>query len=60
VVQYWDAATGKLQSTETIQERWQRVGSWDLPSLHSVLTASDTGLSVRTVRFSEIKLLKSK
>jgi hypothetical protein len=56
VVQYWDAATGKLQSTETIQERWQRVGSWDLPVLHSVLTASDGGLSVRSVRFSQHKL----
>jgi hypothetical protein len=57
VVQYWDAGTGKLQSTETIQERWQRAGSWDLPALHSVLTASDGGLSVRAVRFSQPKLL---
>src|SRR5262249_52157327 len=57
VVQYWDAATGRLQSTETIQERWQRVGSWDLPVQHSVLTASDAGLSVRSVRFSQPKLL---
>ena len=28
---YWDAATGKLNRVETFQERWQRVGSWDLP-----------------------------
>ncbi len=60
VVQYWDAATGKLQSTETIQERWQRVGSWDLPALHSVMTASDGGLSVRSVRFSQTQLLGAK
>ena len=36
VVHYWDAATGKLKSIETFQERWQRIGSWDLPTLHSV------------------------
>jgi hypothetical protein len=60
VVAYWDAASGKLKATETIQERWQRVGSWDLPSLHSVLTASDSGLSIRTVRFSGHKLLGAK
>ena len=53
----WDAATGKLQSTETIQERWQRAGSWDLPAQHSVQTASDSGLSIRSVRFSNPKLL---
>ncbi|MGP0064472.1 MAG: DUF3386 family protein [Isosphaeraceae bacterium] len=60
VVHYWDAATGKLQSTETIQERWQRVGSWDLPALHSVMTASDGGLSIRSVRFSQLRLLGAK
>ena len=30
VVNYWDAATGKLNRVETFQERSQRVGSWDL------------------------------
>ena len=54
VVQYWDAAGGKLLSAETIQERWQRVGSLDLPVLHSVATASETGLSLRVVRFSRL------
>jgi hypothetical protein len=57
VVHYWDAAGGKLLSAETIQERWQRVGSVDLPVLHSVTTASDAGLSTRVVRFSRLKLL---
>ncbi len=57
VVQYWDAATGKLKSTETIQERWKRIGSWDLPTLHTVTTASDSGLSVRSVVLSQLKLL---
>jgi Protein of unknown function (DUF3386) len=57
VVQYWDAAGGRLLSAETIQERWQRVGSVDLPVLHSVTTASDAGLSTRVVRFSGLQLL---
>jgi Protein of unknown function (DUF3386) len=57
VVQYWDAATGKLKSTETIQERWKRISSWDLPTLHTVTTASDSGLSVRSVVLSQLKLL---
>jgi hypothetical protein len=57
VVQYWDAASGRLLSAETIQERWQRIGSVDLPVLHSVTTASDAGLSTRVVRFSRLKLI---
>ncbi len=57
VVQHWDTASGRLLSAETIQERWRRVGSVDLPVLHSVTTASDAGLSTRVVRFSGLKLL---
>jgi hypothetical protein len=60
VVQYWDATTGRLQSTETVQERWQRVAGYDLPAMHSVLTASDAGLSVRSVRFSKLHGLNPK
>jgi hypothetical protein len=60
VVQYWDAATGRLLSTETIQERWQRVSGYDLPAMHSVLSASDAGLSVRSVRFSNPHVLELK
>lgn len=47
-VQYWDAATGELKRTETVQDRWQRVGSWDLPARHTVLTATPAGVSVRS------------
>jgi hypothetical protein len=60
VVHYWDTASGRLQSTETVLERWQRVGSWDLPAEHSVLTASDGGLSIRSVRLSKLTLLRAK
>jgi len=60
IVHYWETATGKLKSIETYLERWQRIGSWDLPASRSVLTASDTGLSVRAVQFSDFKLLSVK
>ena len=48
-MQYWDAATGKLDRVETVQERWSRVGKLDLPTRHTVTTSSDAGLSVRSV-----------
>ncbi|MGE3803870.1 MAG: DUF3386 family protein [Gemmataceae bacterium] len=57
-VQYWQPRTGKLLRTETVQDRWQRVGKWDLPVEHTVTTASEAGLSVRTFRLSEHKLLE--
>jgi Protein of unknown function (DUF3386) len=57
-VQYWEAATGRLLRTETIQDRWQRVGSWDLPILHSTTTASDAGISVRSFTLSKHELLR--
>ena len=60
VVHYWDAATGKLNRVETFQERSQRVGSWDLPALRSIQTASDAGLFVKFVRFSDFKLAPTK
>ncbi|MDR3633087.1 MAG: DUF3386 family protein [Isosphaeraceae bacterium] len=49
LVHYWDAASGRLDHVETVQERWQRVGAWDLPTEHTVTSASDSGLSVRQV-----------
>jgi hypothetical protein len=60
VVQYWDAATGRLLRTETVQDRWQRVGSWDLPATHTVTTATDTGVSVRLLTLSKHELLRAK
>jgi len=58
VVHYWDAATGKLNRVETFQERSQRVGSWDLPASRSIQAASEAGLSVKVVHFSDFKLAK--
>ena len=60
VVHYWDVATGKLNRVETFQERSQRVGSWDLPVKRSIVTASDSGLSVKVVELSKHVLSGSK
>ena len=55
-VQYWDAQSGKLLQTETIQDRWLRVGQWDLPAAHTTTTASSEGLSVRSYRLKGHRL----
>ncbi|HVC97099.1 MAG TPA: DUF3386 family protein [Pirellulales bacterium] len=55
-VQYWDALTGALQRTETVRDRWRRVGPFDLPVQHIVTAASDEGLSVRSFVLSEHEL----
>jgi hypothetical protein len=59
-VQYWDAATGALRSTEAIVDRWLRVGAWDLPATHTVTTASASGLSVRSFTLTRHELLAGK
>jgi hypothetical protein len=56
-VQYWDAATGELKRTETVQERWQRLGSWDLPVAHTLTIASGTGMTTRSFALSKHQLL---
>jgi hypothetical protein len=60
VVRYWDAATGRLLRTETAQESWQRVGSWDLPVERTITTATDAGLSVRRFTLTKHELQKVK
>jgi hypothetical protein len=55
-VQYWNATDGKLESTEAIQDGWQRVGQWDLPASHAVTTASSKGLTVRSFKLTGHKL----
>jgi hypothetical protein len=59
-VQYWDADTGRLARTESVQDRWQRVGKLDLPREHTVSTASASGLSVRTFTLVGHKMLDAK
>ncbi len=60
IVHYWDATSGKLNRVETFQERARRVGAWDLPVSRSIITASDTGLSVKVVELTDHVLLGSK
>ncbi|HEY4312230.1 MAG TPA: DUF3386 family protein [Pirellulales bacterium] len=59
-VQYWDAKDGHLDRTESVQDRWRRVGEFDLPQSHAVTTATSHGLTVRTFSLSAHKLLPPK
>jgi hypothetical protein len=59
-VQYWDTANGKLLRTETFEQRWQRLGSWDLPTRHAVAIASEAGLVMRTLTLSKHELSNAK
>jgi hypothetical protein len=58
VVQYWDAGSGDLRRVETVQDRWARVGEFDLPAAHTVTTASGAGLSVRSLTLSGHELAR--
>jgi hypothetical protein len=60
LVQYWDADTGSLDHAESVQERWQRFQSWDLPTSHTVTDASGAGLSVKSVTLTGHRLLEVK
>ncbi|HEV3021280.1 MAG TPA: DUF3386 family protein [Pirellulales bacterium] len=55
-VQYWNAQTGALERCETVQDRWQRVGAFDLPLQHVVTAATGEGLSVRSFVLSDYNL----
>ena len=59
-VHYWDAKTGSLQHTETIQNRWTRLGSWDLPTELRVITSSAAGQGVKTMTLSAHRLSNGK
>lgn len=60
VVHSWESGTGRLLRTETVRDRWRRVGSWDLPAAHEVTTATDAGLSVRRFTLSKHELAGKK
>ncbi len=57
-VQYWKADDGVLERTESVSNRWTRVGRYDLPSSVTVTTASKAGLSVRSIQFAKHQLGK--
>ena len=52
-VQHWDAATGDLKRTETVQERWKRIGEWDLQARHTATQATATGLCARSLTLTK-------
>jgi hypothetical protein len=56
LVQTWDAATGALTGVETVQDRWVRVGPFDLPAAHTVTLTSDSGFRLRSVELSGHRL----
>ncbi len=53
---YFDAATGKLQRVETVQDSWVRVGKLDLPRSHTQITATDGKSQVRRLELSNHKV----
>jgi hypothetical protein len=58
-VQYWDAATGDLRRTDTMQERWQRIGTLDLPAGRTQTRSTSAGVLVRSFDLTGFELLKS-
>jgi hypothetical protein len=56
--QFWDAATGQLLRTETVQTRWKRVDAWDLPSFHQVTSSSSGGVVVKTFTLSDHSMFR--
>jgi hypothetical protein len=57
-VQYWNAENGELDRTESISNRWARVGAYDLPVSITVRTASKEGLTVRSLQLAKHRLAK--
>jgi hypothetical protein len=57
-VQYWKAENGELDRTESISNRWTRVGRYDLPASVTVRTAAKGGLTVRSLQLAKHKLSK--
>ncbi|MEI8020112.1 MAG: DUF3386 family protein, partial [Schlesneria sp.] len=58
-VQYWNAVDGSLQRTETFENRWARIGKFDLPAMNTLLTSSASGLGVRSFRLTNHSLLSA-
>jgi hypothetical protein len=55
-VQYRDAETGSITRVETIRNRWQRIGKFDLPESLNQTVSSAGGVSVRSMKLQTIKL----
>ncbi|HVX12556.1 MAG TPA: DUF3386 family protein [Pirellulales bacterium] len=58
-VHYWDDASGRLQRSEAIDDRWTAADKFDLPLSHTVTASSDSGQSVRSFVLSQHELLEA-
>ncbi len=56
-VNFWDVETGKLKSSLSCYNSWTRVGDYDLPVKFAYIDAADNKNEVRTLVFSQPKLL---
>ncbi len=59
-VQYWDAKSGRLLKTETIQNAWTRIDRWDLPTRLTVAESTSDGFAVRNLKLTDHQLVKQK
>ena len=60
-VTWTDVKTGKVASSQLVNNRWTRVGQWDLPiRLLKVESKADGTRVVREIRLTDHKLLKAK
>lgn len=60
LVQYWNGKTGELQRVETVQNRWTRLGEWDLPTRISVATTSSAGMSTKVMILGGHRIVDAK
>jgi hypothetical protein len=57
VVNYWDAKTDALKSSDAFHQTWARVGKFDLPDAVDLVRATPGKLEARSIRLSNHHLL---
>jgi len=60
VVNYWDLKSGELKRSDAHHHTWQRVGTFDLPVLLTVVTALPGKQEARSIKLSNHQLLGEK
>ncbi|GIW03439.1 MAG: hypothetical protein KatS3mg059_0059 [Thermomicrobiales bacterium] len=58
-VAYWDLANNRLTRVDTYSDQYAGVNGLYLPTLRRVVTATDSGVATRQLRFSDHRLLGS-
>jgi hypothetical protein len=59
VVNYWDNKTDALQRSEAHEQTWERIGRFDLPRTTTVVTASAGKQETRSLKLTNVRLLKT-